>query len=86
MSATLLVPFIALVLFVIYILLNDAKLTRTPPEALAISPERWTPEEVKQQHAAMVDGPASLFEGKLPPKTGRRYIVIGGVSVPRAVV
>ena len=69
------------ILCVVYIRSNDAKLDRLPPEALAISPKRWTTEDINTCHASLKDGPSSLFEGKLPPKTGRRYIVIGGVRV-----
>ncbi|KAF7797652.1 hypothetical protein EIP86_008852 [Pleurotus ostreatoroseus] len=68
------------ILCVVYIRSNDAKLDRLPPEALAISPKRWTTEDINTCHASLKDGPSSLFEGKLPPKTGRRYIVIGGAG------
>ena len=67
-------------LFPLYIWLNDAKLTRLPPEALRISPERWSEEGIRECYASLKDGPTSLLNGQLPPRTGRRYIVVGGVS------
>ena len=79
-TVSLLLALIPLLAF-IYIRINDAKLTRLPPEALAISPHRWTDEEILETYARLKDGPKSLFEGKLPPKTGRRYIVTGGVRM-----
>lgn len=80
-TVSLLLALIPLLAF-IYIRINDAKLTRLPPDALAISPHRWTDEEILETYAKLKDGPKSLFEGgKLPPKTGRRYIVTGGVRM-----
>ena len=67
------------ILCAVYIRSNDAKLDRLPPETLAISPKRWTTEDINTCHASLKDGPSSLFEGKLPLQTGRRFIVIGGV-------
>ncbi|KAI0694963.1 hypothetical protein BC835DRAFT_988614 [Cytidiella melzeri] len=72
----LLVP----LLCVSYIWLNDAKLTRLPPEAASLSPHRWTDEEIRDCYAGLMDGSKSLLEGKLPPKTDRRYIVVGGAG------
>lgn len=63
----------------LYVWLNDAKLTRLPPEAVALSPDRWTEEGIRKRYAELTDGPNSPLEDKLPPKTGRRYIVTGGV-------
>ena len=84
--STWLVVSAILLLCVSYVWLNDAKLARIPPEALAISPKRWSTDEIKACHAKLANGPSSLFENKLPPKTGRRYIVVGGVSGPAYMV
>ncbi|GJE86581.1 NAD(P)-binding protein [Phanerochaete sordida] len=67
-------------LLVLYVKLNDAKLERLPPEAAHISPERWTKEQIKSCYAGLKDGPVSILEGQLPPRTGRRYIVVGGAG------
>ncbi|KAI0944932.1 hypothetical protein AcV7_001602 [Taiwanofungus camphoratus] len=68
------------VLFVLYVRGNDAKLSRIPPEAAAFSPDRWTEDELQRTHKSLVGSPKSLLRGKLPPRTGRRYIVIGGAG------
>ena len=49
----------------------------TPPEALQISPKRWTPEEVKKAYANYAEHPTD-YSKLLPERTGRRYIVTGG--------
>ncbi|KAI0659337.1 NAD-P-binding protein [Cubamyces menziesii] len=66
-----------------YVRANDAKLTRLPPEAVAYSPKRWTVQDVEgtASSAALAGASSSLFSPEeLPPKTGRRYIVIGGAG------
>lgn len=64
----------------IYFVLNDRKLSQLPPDAKVFSPNRFTTESVlaafRQHQEEPID--AGRF---LPPKTGRRYIVVGGVSV-----
>ncbi|PSR78591.1 hypothetical protein PHLCEN_2v7338 [Hermanssonia centrifuga] len=74
---SLLTPF---VLCLLYVLFNDKKLVRIPPEATAISPKRWANEDVRYSYTIQSNGPTSLLEGKLPSKTGRRYIVVGGAG------
>lgn len=81
MNTFLLAVLTVSVIAVLYIWLNDAKLTRLPSEAAHISPERWSDETTRECYASMRDSPSSLLDGKLPPSTGRRYIVVGGVSV-----
>lgn len=69
------------ILFAAYIWLNDIKLKRLPPEASSFSPDRWSEDAVKETSERLgLSDSSSLLEGKLPPKTGRRYIVVGGVS------
>lgn len=72
---------LASLLTIFYLRLNDAKLTRLPEEAAGISPERWSDEQIRGCYTSLKGGPSSLLDGKLPPKTGRRYIVVGGVSL-----
>ncbi|TFK86085.1 NAD-P-binding protein [Polyporus arcularius HHB13444] len=70
-------------LLYLYIRTNDAKISRLTPEAVALSPRRWTDEEVRRvaSEPAMLSPSPSLFAPEeLGPKTGRRYIVIGGAG------
>lgn len=80
MLTTALAVLAILFLPVLYIRLNDAKLECLPPEAVRISSKRWTKEEIEVCHAGLKDGPVSVLDGKLPPRTGRRYIVVGGAG------
>lgn len=72
------------VLLFLYVRANDAKITLPHPAAVALSPERWTLDEVKRtaeaQEARVGSSPSLFAPEELPPKTGRRYIVVGGVS------
>ena len=70
--------FILLFLTVIYFRSNDAKLQRVPEEAEALGP-RWTDEEILYASTKLKDSPVDI-PSKLPPKTGRRYIVVGGAG------
>ena len=70
----------------IYVRTNDAKIGPLHPAALAHSPERWTPESVQRTAAEIqtkLKGSTSgslIAPEEMPPKTGRRYIITGGVS------
>ncbi|KAH9923308.1 NAD(P)-binding protein [Amylocystis lapponica] len=64
----------------VYVRLNDAKLSSLPPEAAALSPERWTPQAIQRTADELANSPPSLLADQLPPKTGRRYIVTGGAG------
>lgn len=63
-----------------YAIRNDRALTTLPPEAKALSPNRWTTEEIEATFERMRKN-AITIEDRLPPKTGRRYIVVGGVRL-----
>ena len=73
-------------LLYLYVRTNDAKIAALHPDAVKISPARWDMADVRrtaeaQRAQLQAAGRTSLFTpGELPPKTGRRYIVIGGVS------
>ncbi|KAF5383021.1 hypothetical protein D9615_005083 [Tricholomella constricta] len=69
------VSLVLVVLLVIYVRLNNYRLTRLPKEAAAVSPVRWTPESVRNL-ATQLKSP----HVQLPPRTGRRYIVVGGAG------
>ncbi|KAJ7487813.1 3-beta hydroxysteroid dehydrogenase/isomerase family-domain-containing protein [Mycena latifolia] len=66
-------------LLYVYIKLNDQRLTHIPKDALAFSPARCTPEDVHETAAQLLKSPISIVD-QLPPKTGRRYIVVGGAG------
>lgn len=63
----------------LYGYLNDRKLGYLPPEVeLVFSPARVTPQTVRAAAEALSKNPV-VMGNFLPPKTGRRYIVVGGV-------
>lgn len=68
-----------LALFVFYVRKNDERITRIPNAALALSPTRCTPSHVKSMANHLADSPIANYD-KLGSKTGRRYIIVGGVS------
>jgi nucleoside-diphosphate-sugar epimerase len=80
-AIALLFLFLGLLLY-LYIRLNDAKLMKLPHEvALAFSPHRLSARDALE--AAAKSETASLDSKMfLPPRTGRRYIVVGGVCQP----
>ncbi|CAK5272650.1 unnamed protein product [Mycena citricolor] len=68
-----------LALLALYIYINDRRLTAIPPAALAVSPTRCTVEDVWKMDARLRAAPVSNA-GQIPPRTGRRYIVVGGAG------
>ncbi|KAI0711376.1 NAD(P)-binding protein [Earliella scabrosa] len=82
LSPLLALAFLPLLIY-LYVRANDAKIAKLAPEAVAVSPERWTKEDVQRvaSSPALTSSSASLFKPEeLPPKTGRRYIVVGGAG------
>jgi hypothetical protein len=67
-------------LLYLYIRQNDRGLTRLAPEALAFSPTRYTEDVARAAAKRFAEHPISALD-HIPPQTGRRYIVVGGVSV-----
>ncbi|TFK99998.1 NAD-P-binding protein [Pterulicium gracile] len=68
-----------LALLVSYIYWNDRAIHHVPKEVLGVSPHRWTPEEVKEAYKRQLSSPQDILP-RLPPKTGRKYIVVGGAG------
>jgi len=70
---------VPLVLLALYIYWNDTRLKVTPTSASQFGPKRCTPADVRTRAKTL------NMEGErievLPPKTGRRYIVVGGVRI-----
>ncbi|KAJ7151196.1 NAD-P-binding protein [Mycena filopes] len=77
-AAVFLLP---IALLVLYIRVNDRHLTSTPSNVLPFSPTRCTPESVRKAASELRElaTPKSVA-AQLPPKTGRRYIVVGGAG------
>lgn len=69
---------VAVIVF-IYAILNDRKLAQLPPEAKVFSPFRLTAEGVLGAFKQHREEPVHI-DHLLPPKTGRRYIVVGGAG------
>lgn len=69
---------IVLVIY-LYCHLNDQRLSQLPSEARAFAPNRFTPHVVRETAEKLSSLP-KLVKDVLPVKTGRRYIVVGGVS------
>lgn len=68
-------------LVILYIFRNDRILSSIPPEALKQSPNRVTREEVLRVAQELQENPLTDETlDQLGAKTGRRYIVVGGVS------
>ncbi|KDQ60162.1 hypothetical protein JAAARDRAFT_152710 [Jaapia argillacea MUCL 33604] len=66
-----------LAIFLQYLRGNDKKLSTLPAEALAFSPKRFTNQSVREAFERYQRAPISVAD-QLPPKTGHRYIVVGG--------
>ncbi|KAF8122689.1 hypothetical protein EV363DRAFT_1553548 [Boletus edulis] len=80
MLSLLLSFFVFVSLVFLYGYLNDRKLKQLPPEAeLVFSPARLTPERVRGAAETLSKNPV-ITKNFLPPKTGRRYIVVGGAG------
>ncbi|KAJ7274971.1 hypothetical protein C8J57DRAFT_1224522 [Mycena rebaudengoi] len=67
-----------LFLLFLYIRLNDARLTHIPKSVLSMTPIRATPENIRQTDARLKSAAPISIVDQLPPKTGRRYLVVGG--------
>jgi len=63
-------------LIVVYLIHLNTKMSGTPEEALTISPNRWTVDEIRETHQRISEKPIDSTP-HLPPKLGRRYIVTG---------
>jgi hypothetical protein len=75
----LILSLVALLFVYLYGKLNDAKLTKVPPEVRAQASSDFSPENIRLTAARLKESPFQI-NNHLPPRTGRRYIVVGGVS------
>ncbi|EKM75813.1 hypothetical protein AGABI1DRAFT_63993 [Agaricus bisporus var. burnettii JB137-S8] len=67
-----------LLLLVLYIRANDKKITRLPDNWPSLTTERVTPEDVRALGARLARREPISIDDQLPPKTGRKYIIVGG--------
>ncbi|KAL1747410.1 3-beta hydroxysteroid dehydrogenase/isomerase family-domain-containing protein [Schizophyllum fasciatum] len=70
---------IALAVPFTYIKLNDSRLKTIPQRVLRLSPKRVTHEDVSRLEKELT-AKGIAIEDQLPPRTGRRYIVVGGAG------
>jgi hypothetical protein len=75
---SILIFIIPLVVLYLYIRHNDKKIMHLPDDVAAISAKELTPEVIQATVQQLADNPITITS-MLPPKTGRRYIVVGGV-------
>ena len=71
----------------LYIYWNDRALKRIPTSAQYFSPKRCTVQDVHAMAESLASSPPLSIKDKenLPPKTGRRYIVVGGVRLAMSI-
>ncbi len=62
---------------VAYLVRVNAAMHSVPAAARKASPRRWTVEELRATYARVEKTPVD-FGRLLPPRLGRRYIVVGG--------
>ncbi|KAF9446582.1 NAD(P)-binding protein [Macrolepiota fuliginosa MF-IS2] len=66
-------------LLALYVYTNDRKITRLPDDYESLTTKgRCTPADVRETAARLAQGPLLSIDDQLPPKTGRRYIIVGG--------
>jgi len=70
----------AFLLLVLYIRFNDRRLLSFA-DRIGTRHERLTREDIKAYAEKYANSQPKDIKTHLPPKTGRRYIVIGGVSL-----
>lgn len=71
-------------LLFLYLYRVNRGLSTPPPEALALSPKRWTDEEIRETYERVCKEPVD-YRTWLPPKLERRYIIVGGSGEQRFV-
>ena len=70
---------VALLLIYVYGKFNDTKLTKVPSQIRAQATCDFSPENIRLTAARLKESPLQI-SGRLPPRTGRRYVVVGGVG------
>ena len=70
-----------LVCLVIYLGLVQRAMLSAPPDAINLTQKRWTTKQMQERLKELESAPIDVKKS-LPPKTGRRYIVVGGSGKP----
>lgn len=73
---------LVLLVTVAYVWFNDEKLNSIPPELVKLTSNRWSPGFMKRALQKAKDEKTPFRRENLPARTGRRYVVVGGVSAP----
>ena len=66
---------------VVYLGLVQRAMLSAPPDAVNLTQKRWTKEHMQRRLEEIKSTPIDVKKS-LPPKTGRRYIVVGGSGKP----
>ena len=61
----------------LYLLHLEKAYQRVPESIQKISPHRWTEEEIREAYEKEREHPSDI-RPFLPPKEGRRYVIVGG--------
>jgi nucleoside-diphosphate-sugar epimerase len=77
MLVSVLVAGVLLVVLACYLAKINRALLQQPPDALALSPARWTTEEIRDAYEKFKEH-AIHIDDAFPPATGNRYVVVGG--------
>ncbi|KAF9892764.1 hypothetical protein FE257_001166 [Aspergillus nanangensis] len=64
-------------LVLLYLYHVNSGMAAVPDEALALSPHRWTIDELKSAYEEALESPVDVNK-HLPPKQNRRYVIVGG--------
>ena len=78
-AGVLFLPLTVLLLVYLYVKLNDAKLAKVPPGVRAQTSGDFSPDNIRSTAKRLKDSPLQI-SNRLPSRTGRRYIVVGGVG------
>lgn len=62
---------------VIYLGLVQRAMLSAPPDAINLTQKRWTKKQMQDRLEEITSAPIDVKKS-LPPKTGRRYVVVGG--------
>lgn len=80
-AGLLVISLASLLLIYLYVRFNDAKLSKVPPEVMAQAqaPCDFSIHNINSTATRLKESPLQI-NSRLPPRTDRRYIVVGGVS------
>lgn len=77
MALTLLIVLGVFCALVAYLFRINDRMLATPPEVKTLCEKPWTAQDIQEAAQHYHDHPTD-FNKALPPKTGRRYIIVGG--------